>query len=226
MIYNFRKLNPLGFIRGKRKGFSLLEVIIAVGIFAIVIISATGIFQKVIESQRSAIAAQNTQESIRYAMEVVSKEMRLAFSSGSGIDNKYCAEFFGPVFAGSNLSPVETSPDRWNKVFNTFDWGGDDALYFYNKDENCVAYYLSDDSLMTVRQIGPNPNDYYIASSTPDELKISNLRFIVKDDIEGVFPRVKQPLVTIKMDVEMKNEDIINKQAFKMQTTVSGRYYE
>jgi len=208
-------------IKNNNLGFSLLEIIIAVGIFSIVIISATGIFQKVIESQRSAIAAQNTQESIRYAMEVMSKETRIAISN---IDNDYCALFLSPIF-GVPLPPVE-APDKYNKVFNTFDWEAtNDVLYFYNNYNFCVSYFLNKETLMVARQTGSNPGDYYIASSTPDELKISNLEFVVKDDMKDDFHDT-QPLVTIKMDVEMKNENDINKQAFKIQTTVSSRYYE
>lgn len=61
-----------------RKGVSLLELIIAIGIFSIIILSAIGIFQSVVNGQRDAISAQNIQENIRYAMETISREIRMA----------------------------------------------------------------------------------------------------------------------------------------------------
>ncbi|MDD5295066.1 MAG: prepilin-type N-terminal cleavage/methylation domain-containing protein [Patescibacteria group bacterium] len=42
------------------KGVTLLEMTVAVAIFSVVMLSATEIFRLVIESQRNAIASQNT----------------------------------------------------------------------------------------------------------------------------------------------------------------------
>ncbi|MCG2695682.1 prepilin-type N-terminal cleavage/methylation domain-containing protein, partial [Candidatus Parcubacteria bacterium] len=59
-------------------GVTLLELTVAVAIFSFAVLSATQIFKMVLEGQRSAIAAQSTQESMRYALEVMSKEIRMA----------------------------------------------------------------------------------------------------------------------------------------------------
>jgi len=49
------------------KGVSLLELLVAVTLFSVVIISSTQIFKMVVDGQRNAIGAQNVQENIRYA---------------------------------------------------------------------------------------------------------------------------------------------------------------
>ena len=54
-----------------KKGFSLIELIVAMGMFGVVMLMATGIFNSVINGQRRAIASQNTQESMRYVFEVI-----------------------------------------------------------------------------------------------------------------------------------------------------------
>src|SRR3989339_604522 len=67
-----------------KKGFTLMELIVSMAIFSASILMATGVFKSAIEGQRSAIAAQNTQESMRYAFEVMSKEIRGAIGTDGG----------------------------------------------------------------------------------------------------------------------------------------------
>jgi len=59
-------------------GFSLIEVLVSVTIFIIIMISTAQIFKLVTDGQRSALATQNVQESLKYFLEVVAKEIRTA----------------------------------------------------------------------------------------------------------------------------------------------------
>ena len=187
-------------IRQNKKGVTLLEITVAVAIFSVVILSATEIFRMVIEGQRNAIASQNVQESMRYAFETMAKEIRTAIAS-----NDDCESLFNPP-AGAT-----------NKVFNTTTNSEGDILYFKNKDGDCVAYYLEDETLKVIRESN-------IASTTPGKIKITNLDFKVTDDLIGAFHSL-QPLVTMKMDIEAAGKEM-HKQTMKMQTTISSRYYE
>lgn len=103
-------------------GVSLIELIAAVAIFTVLILLATEIFKLVVDGQRSAISAQNVQESMRYAMEKISKEIRTA-----QISNSQC-----------NGAAVY-------KIFNTA--GGGSQLYFKNKNGQCLTYYLENSRL-------------------------------------------------------------------------------
>ena len=60
------------------KGFTLLEVIVATGIFAIVFLVASTIFITAINGQRKVFSLQIVQENGRYITESVSKEIRTA----------------------------------------------------------------------------------------------------------------------------------------------------
>ena len=104
------------------KGVSLIELVVSITLFSVLILSATQIFKMVIDGQRSAISAQNVQENMRYAMEKMSKEIRMA-----GISNQTC------------------DSAAINKVFNTTDSGRE--LYFKNKDGECITYYLENNRL-------------------------------------------------------------------------------
>ncbi|OGF24917.1 hypothetical protein A2331_06135 [Candidatus Falkowbacteria bacterium RIFOXYB2_FULL_34_18] len=146
-----------------KKGFTLMELIVSMAIFSASILMATGVFKSAIEGQRSAIAAQNTQESMRYAFEVMSKEIRGAIGTDGG----------------SNCP----APGQPNRTFNVIGGG----LNFENSSNECVLYNINgNNELEITRGIDSLP-------ITPDEVKVSNLQFDVIDDAPGahtVQPRV------------------------------------
>ena len=158
------------------------------------ILAATQIFKMVIDGQRNAISAQNVQENIRYAMEKISKEIRMA-----KISNDDCL--------GGAI----------NKVFNVVTDGTNDRIYFKNKDDICVSYYLTNNRL----SVTAGPDTGFV---TPNKIEVSNLKFNVVDDAIGAFHST-QPYVTMSMDVEAIGL-AIHKQKMKIQMTVSSRYYE
>ena len=188
-----------------QKGTSLLELLVALSLFAMIILSATSIFKAVIDGQRNSISAQNVQESLRYALEKFNREMRMA-----QISNTDCQAFISP--AGS----------AQYKVFNTDD--DRTKLYFKNKDGKCVSYYLDNNRLKVNLQgagYGGATASNYI---TPPEVIISRLIVYVKDDLIGAF-HSQQPSVTLSIRAKAAGL-AIHSQAVDMQVTVSSRYYE
>jgi len=87
-------------------------------------------------------------------------------------------------------------------------------LYFKNYHDQCVRYYIDNDRLKIDR-------DLDVAYITPDEIKVSNLKFDVVDDIQN-----KQSRVTMKMDIENLGGKALYRKNMKIQTTLSSRYYE
>lgn len=183
------------------KGISLIELIVAVAIYSVLTISAVGIFKMVIDGQRNSISAQNVQENMRYALEKVSKEIRMAEISNHG-----CEALF-------------TSATALYKVFNTAD--GNTKMYFKNQYGDCVAYYLDNGRLKIMIDDGASVVDDFI---TPAKIEVSNLKFYVVDDLIGALHSV-QPYITMTMNVRAVGL-AINEQKMKLQITVSSRYYE
>lgn len=60
----------------KEKGFTLFEMIVAVGIFTVVVVIAVSSMLSLTASERKAITLQNTQDNLRFAVEAMAKEMR------------------------------------------------------------------------------------------------------------------------------------------------------
>ena len=175
-----------------KKGITLVETLISVTLFAVIIISASQVFKINIETQRDALAAQSVQESLKYFMEVISKEIRTAQKDGG-------------VCVNVGDSSVYTT--------NV----GTDELYFKNEDGECVAYSLALDDGIYRFQIERGALSGY---ATPHNVSITNLKFVVDDDIDNV-----QSLVTIKFDAQVTGKGV-HTQSMKFQTSISSRYYE
>ena len=63
----------LGFWRG---GFTLLEMIVSIGIFSILVTAAIGVMISISNAQIKAVNNQITQDNIRFSMELMTKEIR------------------------------------------------------------------------------------------------------------------------------------------------------
>ncbi|MCK4539937.1 hypothetical protein KAU09_02160 [Candidatus Parcubacteria bacterium] len=186
-----------------KSGTSLIEIMFAVSIFVILIGLTLGIFKSTIESQKSIIASQDTQESLRFLFEIMSKEIR----SAQVVDH-------GCEWATGNNSG--------NEIYDTE--AGNTELYFKNKNDECVAYYIDiNDDLVIRRRTAAND---IVLPITPNDIKVTSLIFDVTDNVIGVSPDVKiQPCLTMKIEVEANNAGA-HKHHMIMQTTVSSRYYK
>jgi len=186
-------------IKKNQKGVTLLELTVSVTIFSIIMLAVTQIFRMVVEGQRNAIAAQNVQESVRYAMEVMSKEIRTAKKD--------------EVTALGQCANVQNG-----RVYDVNGQG--DELYIRNYKDECVTYRLNGDRLEIERYPVGNPTSAIADFITPEKIKVSNLKFSAVDNVGA-----DQSMVTIRMDIEAIGKTA-HKQGVTLQTTISSRYYE
>ena len=187
-----------------KSGVSLIEIMLAVGIFVVLIGLTLGIFKSTIESQKSIISSQNTQESLRFLFEIMSKEIRSAKIADHG-----CEAFTG------NSSGTE--------IYDTE--AGNTELYFKNSNNECVAYYVDANDDLIIRRHDGGANDISLAI-TPNDIKVTDLVFNVNDNIIGALPDEKiQPYLTMKIELEAINVGA-HKNPMIMQTTISSRYYK
>ena len=145
-------------------GFSLIEVVVSVALFSVIILSTTQIFKMVIDSQRSALATQNVQESLKYFLEVIGKEIRMAQK-----DDGICV----------------LVPD--DKIFVVATNAYGDALYFKNYYNQCVAYYLYNDGDAQRFQISRGVDTDFIS---PAKIRIDTLNFVLAEEALTTQPAV------------------------------------
>lgn len=65
-------------------GVTLLELIVAVAIFTVVVSGSSGVFISALRAQRVVLAEQNLIDNIRFALEFMSRELRLASRDDTG----------------------------------------------------------------------------------------------------------------------------------------------
>ncbi len=176
-----------------------MEVMVSVALFAVIILSVTSIFKLSIDGQRSAIATQNVQESLKYFLEMTAKEIRMAQKSNgstcSGIPS-------GDIFV--------VSPETLG-----------DTLYFQNYYGECVRYSLEADGtnqrFYISRQSGlTNLGDFI----SPVKIKINDLHFIVNGSGSST-----QSMVTINLNANALGESQF-KSDMTLQTSITSRYYK
>ncbi len=72
--------------RKNERGFTLIELMVAVGVFAVAITASSGLFITSLRGQQRTYVVQNLADNARYAMEAMAKEMRM----GSGFSGTTC----------------------------------------------------------------------------------------------------------------------------------------
>jgi prepilin-type N-terminal cleavage/methylation domain-containing protein len=66
-----------------RQGYSIIEFLVAMSVFAVVIVVVFSLFSMIIRGQRRVIAQQNVQENARFLMDFLSKEIRMGTIGGT-----------------------------------------------------------------------------------------------------------------------------------------------
>lgn len=183
-----------------QRGVSLLELVVATGIFVLITLMVNGIYINIVNYQRQSMSSQVTQESLRFAIETMGKELRMAQG----------------LYVGSDCSALKPVPGYFKIFNNSYNDGVilSNSLYFKNVYGQCVVYDLFDDRLRIKR----GDRDGYI---TPNELKVISLKFLNNDtiaNVDGAF----QPSVTIMVEAEMNDGP---KMTLRVQTTISSREY-
>lgn len=114
-----------------REGFSLLEMVIAIGIFSVAIWAATGIVINATDLQAKASELRNLQDNVRFAVEYMSKELRtgqnvttsacsappfcerVSFTNDRGQSIMYCVRNF--ILIRSIIGNCDSNPDDETK---------------------------------------------------------------------------------------------------------------
>lgn len=179
-------------------GFTLVEVLVSTALFAVIVVSVTSLFKLSIDTQREAMAVQNTQESLKYFLEMTAKEIRMAQRDGG-----VC----------SNIDD--------DKVFAIYDSRGNDELHFKNYYGQCVSYYIYADengrNRFVVRRRNPETGQELTGYISPGTININQLSFVLSTTI--------QPLVTISVRAQAVGGSGTSSE-ITLQTSISSRYYK
>lgn len=177
-------------------GFTLIEMLIAVGVGSVVLVTAVGVLASLHAIQRRAINAQNVHDNIRFALEAMSREIRTG--------DQFCN-----VPAPGSCSNAGTPTDcSWPN-------GCDEFTFRQTATNEVVTYKLDGDDVVKVkREIGN------FLPLTDPQRTVTKLHFYTT----GVNDFAEHELVTILLEVvggtTAKPNELVTLNA---QTSVSKR---
>jgi len=149
-----------------QQGLTLIELMIAVSLFTVVMMISTTMFLKSIDGQSRSVASKNLQESLNYALAVMSNEATNAIQN--------------PSSCVISLADCQTATDFFCSV------GGNTNLHFRNSNTDCVAYEIENDVNGVPRlKITRGVNFAYI---TPENIRVTSLVFNVGNTTDTTYP--------------------------------------
>ncbi|PIR69664.1 MAG: hypothetical protein COU47_02040 [Candidatus Niyogibacteria bacterium CG10_big_fil_rev_8_21_14_0_10_46_36] len=140
----------LRIIKQKKEGFTLIEMIVAIGVFSIAMLLSVSSILSISAAQKRAIAIQNIQDNIRFALETMSKESRLGYSYHCGV----------------SIDEVTTTPRDCG--------AGGPSFTFFNSRGEVVSYQLRNGQIERWSEI-----DAQFFPVTSQNISIDRLTFYV-----------------------------------------------
>jgi len=215
----------------QQKGFSLIEMIVSLGIFALVSTMAIGALLMMIATNRQLQAEQSVMSNLSFALDSMTREIRTGYAYFCGnVSNKNApadggsTRIFDDTGSGKNdhddLDETVTkdcsssSSHRLRGISfiesgNSITGTSNRILYFFDNDENKLF-----------RRVGNGTSQSIVSSG----LEITSAHFYVtgSESLRASDTNTEQPTVTIY--IEARDKDVgSDGKIYKLQTTVTQR---
>lgn len=181
-----------------KHGFTLLEMVISIGLFSVLIISTISIMIGVSKAQAKTANIQAIQDNIRFGLELITRELR----------------------TGTNYRLIVNCGSSGNGLqFTSVNQGVSQERFYYYSDTDGDAI---PDSIMRVAMATAGGIDCTKSRPlTAEEVIVERLEFIVRGTAAG--PGDGQPRATVSMSLRAKNPRIGTDTSMSLQTTVTQR---
>jgi|AntAceMinimDraft_18_1070375.scaffolds.fasta_scaffold15900_4 prepilin-type N-terminal cleavage/methylation domain-containing protein len=178
-----------------RKGFTLIEVLVTVGIFSILIVAIIGIFVSALRIEKNVLGSKKVLGQISYAAEYMTRALRMAEKDKTGI----C------IPSGSNY---ESAIENKIKFINAL------------QDGDCQEFFLKDGKIkfQTKAEIPLPPSPIELTSS---DIIVDNLKFSILGEVQG---DGLQPFVTIYIEAHSQDSPPLKIQVSVSQRNLDVNY--
>lgn len=181
------------FLTNKR-GFTLIEVLVSVSIFAIVMLIATGAVFSIVEANKKTHSLKSVMTNLNFALESMARDMRVGFN--------YRCDGVGDCISGGSVFIYKANRDV-----------DGDGSYNSGDGNDQIEYSLSSERLM--KRIYSNGQP--AIPITASEIHILSMKFyLVGTGVDG-----KQPKVLITIQGYAGSDQ--TRSDFNIETTVSQR---
>jgi prepilin-type N-terminal cleavage/methylation domain-containing protein len=196
----------------QQRGFTLMEMLVAITVFTTLIVTATNIFMLASRSERKVFDMESMQASARFTLEAIAREIRTGL-----IDYAYY----------TNRQLMMQTPE---KVLALID-SEETPIKFYESNENNEDRCLDENSrpclLVEVGSLAPVP-------LSPKGTKVRALNFYISPEQDPfVFDVVSysyltntQPSVTVVLSLESAGRRFNEQSSLDLQTTIASRKYK
>lgn len=179
-------------------GFTLVEIIIATGLFAALVIAVMDIMIAASNAQRKISNIQAVQNNVRFSLDLMAREMRTG--ERFKIITHPCAFNLGDGIEFTNLTA-----------------GARRYYYLADRDSNTLP-----DSIMRVAMASDIDIDCTLAAQfTADEVIIEYMRFYLHGQVLG--PSDGEPRITIVLGAHSRDQKIISETSMQIQTSITPR---
>lgn len=190
----------------EKAGFTIMETVMVLGVFAIAVTYSMAIFVKSNTVQKRTANIQQTMADARYALEVMAREFRMG-----QLDYQYYYQNYSQPLP---MMPIE-------------------ELAILNQDNNTVRFRRQQIPETERYAVQLYYNGEWL-DITPEDINVTRLDFYLAPDenpwvfLTGGYPNNVQPRVTIVMETEsllLEGGAAINPRVTHFQTTVTSRKY-
>jgi prepilin-type N-terminal cleavage/methylation domain-containing protein len=183
------------------KGFTLIEIMVSVAIFAIIMTTGIGALVSITNSYRVSQQNKQVNDALNFSLESITRELRLG------------QNYYVPNSGQVDEAEVGSSDGDNDSIgFNATDGRGY-FIFRYNEDNLSLERETIDGS------VGNNTAQL----TNPDLVEITSVQFMVigTDSVEGSNQDVRQPLVWIRIQAKPTGES--DDSISTIQTLVSQR---
>jgi len=187
-----------------QKGYTLIEILVAVGIFTILIAAPTGFFVGSLRGQLKTLASQKLLDNTSYTLEYISRSLRMAKKELSADPLTACLLEGGTILYGHNYQITR----------------GGNGLKFINYKNECQEFFLDEND----HRLKESKNGAAPVALTAEDLEITSLTGL-KFKLSGESQAdTDQPRVTLFLKIKGGKGQMEELQPLiKIQTTISQR---
>lgn len=193
------------------KGFTLIELMIAMALFVTMMVIITGLFGQVVDNQRTTTSQKNLHESLSYSLNFLKAEVAGAKESLVTVPATATdpATYCGGASSGDIFFYTPSRSFLGNTVKD---------LYFINKSEQCVRYFLQVDN-NGVTRLAVTRNDlpvspYFIYLNASDSTMIDfDVDVIALDNVLNEYKSAKLTMFLAAEPVDGSSNETLRLQA-------------
>lgn len=195
--------------RKNNSGFTLVEMMVAIAVFSIVMVTAMSALLNVIDANNKAKSIKTAINNISFALEGISKDARMG--------TEYACADGGDEPNGSCTGGGDIIKYRSPRVYDEITKENKFVYYRYNNADKTIEECMDDPDIPFTCEA--NSAGYFPITST--EATLNDVRFYVLND-DSATPEVEQPRIIMIISGEAGTKDKV-KTYFDLQTSISQR---